>query len=80
MTSFGPGNGEIGFVPDDIEIVDIAPDSLETVLECLLRMILQAVLANVHLPFHALTIGILSLILTRGPEVNKDQVMLFGKV
>jgi hypothetical protein len=80
VTTFGPGLGEVSFVPDDVEIVDIKPDSLEAVLECLLRMILQAVLANVRLPFHALSMGAFSLILTRGPEVDHDQVKLFGKV
>jgi hypothetical protein len=67
-------------VPDDVKILDITPNSLDSVLECLLRMILQSVLANIRLPFHALTIGAFSLILTRGPEVDNDQVKLFGKV
>lgn len=77
---FGPGVGEIGFQLDDIEIVDIKPDSLESVLECIIRMILQAVLENVRLPFHALTMGAFSLILLRGPEIEDDQVKLYGDV
>ncbi|MBI2305047.1 MAG: hypothetical protein HYU86_09940 [Chloroflexi bacterium] len=77
---FGPGVGEIGFMVEDIEIVDIKPDSLESVLECIIRMILQAVLANVRLPFHALTIGAFSLILLRGPEIEDDQIKLYGDV
>lgn len=77
---FGPGVGEIGFQLEDIEIVDIKPDSLESVLECIIRMILQAVLANLRLPFHALTMGAFSLMLLRGPEVEDDQVKLYGDV
>lgn len=79
-TYFGPGVGEIGFEVDEIEIVDIKPDSLESVLECIIRMMLQAVLANLRLPFHALTMGAFSLILLRGPEVADDQIKLYGDV
>jgi len=69
---FGPGTGEIYFQVDEVEIVDITPDSLESVLECVLRMMLQAVLSNVRLPFQALSAGAFSLSLTRGPTVETD--------
>jgi hypothetical protein len=62
-----------------VEIVDITPDSLESVLECILRMILDAVLANLQLPFTALTVGAFSLILLR-VEVKDDQIKLYGNV
>jgi hypothetical protein len=75
---FSPGVGEIRFQVDQVEIVDIKPDSLEEVLECLLRMVLQAVLQNVRLPFQVLTAGAFSLALLRGPEVEDDQVKLYG--
>jgi hypothetical protein len=77
---YGPGAGQIGFELDEVEIVDILPDSLESAIECIIRMILQAVIANVHLPFHALTLGAFSLILLRGPEIEDDQVKLYGDV
>jgi hypothetical protein len=79
-TYFSPGVGEISFQVDDVEIVDIKPDSLESVLECILRMVLQAVLLNVKLPFHALTAGAFALALLRGPEVEDDQVKIYGTV
>jgi len=75
---FGPGNGELTFRLEAIEIVDIRPDQLESVIECLLRMILQAVLATVRLPFQAITAGAFRLALTRGPEIADDQVKLWG--
>jgi hypothetical protein len=43
-------------------------------------MILQAVLDQLRLPFHALTMGAFSLILLRGPEIGDDQLKLWGDV
>lgn len=77
-TYFGPGTGEISFQIDAIEIVDIGPDELESVLECLLRMILQAVLDTIHLPFQALSVEMFTLALTRGPEIADDQLKVWG--
>jgi hypothetical protein len=78
VTVLGPGVGDIGFELDTIELVDIKPDSLESILECILLMILQAVLANVRLPFEAVTIGAFALVLQRGPESEEDQAKLYG--
>lgn len=80
VSFFGPpGSGYLEVGVDEVEIVDIRPDSLESVLECILRMILQAVLSNVQLPFNALTAGAFSLILLR-VEVEDDQIKLYGDV
>jgi len=78
VTFLGPGVGDIGFELDTVELVDIKPDSLESVLECVLLMILQGLLANVRLPFKAVTIGAFALVLQRGPESEDDQVKLYG--
>ena len=75
---FSPGVGDITFHLDAVELVDVTPDSLETMLECLIRMMLQAALDQVHLPFHALTAGAFSLALTRGPEISNDMLQLWG--
>jgi hypothetical protein len=80
VSFFGPpgsGHAEVGV--DEVEITDIRPDSLESVLECILRMILQAVLSSFQLPFSALTAGAFSLILLR-VEVEDDQIKLYGDV
>ena len=77
---FGPGVGDIGFVIDAVDIVDITPDSLESVLNCLIRMMLLGALTNVRLPFHALSAGAFRLVLTAGPIIEDDQVKVFGTV
>jgi hypothetical protein len=77
---FGPGSGEISFQVDEIEIVDISPDELESVFECLMLMVLQAVLSAVRIPFNVLSAGAFSLSLLRGPEVEDDQVKVYGSV
>jgi len=79
-TYFGPGTGEIGFRLEAVELVDVLPDGLESLLECLIRMVLQSVLDTVRLPFHALSAGAFSLALTRGPEISDDQLKAWGTV
>jgi hypothetical protein len=75
-----PGNGEVTFDVDNVEIVDIAPEELESVLECLIRMLLDAALGAVRLPFTAVTAGAFAFALLRGPEVEEDQLKLYGNV
>lgn len=75
---YGPGNGVVGFALDEVEIVDITPNSLETVIECILRMVLQSMLRNVRLPFHTLTAGAFSLALVSGPLIEDDQAKIYG--
>ncbi len=75
-----PGSGEITFDVDAVEIVDIQPDDLETLLECLIRTMLDAAMANVRLPFHAVTAGAFAFALTSGPEIADDQLKLYGNV
>lgn len=77
---FSPGNGEVGIQVDAVEIVDIKPDSLESVLECIIRMMLQGALSSVRLPFQPLSMGAFNLILLRGPLVENDQIKLYGDV
>jgi hypothetical protein len=75
-----PGSGEVTFDVDAVEIVDIAPNTLETLLECLIRMLLDAALGAVRLPFEAVTAGAFAFALVRGPEVEDDQLKLYGNV
>ncbi|HET7846474.1 MAG TPA: hypothetical protein VFL72_03210 [Acidimicrobiia bacterium] len=65
---------------DAVEIVDIEPIALESVLECLILQILRAVLADVELPLETLRAGAFSLSLTRGPEVENDQLEVYGNL
>jgi hypothetical protein len=75
-----PGSGEVTFDVDAVEIVDIAPPELETLLECLIRMLLDAVMSTVRLPFSAVSAGAFALALVRGPEVEDDELKLYGNV
>ena len=65
---------------DAVEIVDIAPNDVESFLECLIRMVLDAALTQMELPLEALRAGAFSLALVRGPEIEDDQVKVYGEV
>lgn len=78
VISSAPGSGQIGIALDQVEIVDITPDDLETLVECLLKMILQAVLLNFRLPFNTITAGAFGLILLAGPLAEQDQIKVRG--
>src|SRR5262249_11191766 len=72
------GEDAITFAVDGVEIVDIKPDEVESLLECLLFMILQAVLAEIRLPLRALRAGAFHLTLTEGPLIEEDQIKARG--
>ena len=71
-------SGDIGLAVDAVELVDVAPDQLESLLECLILMLLQSVLANVRFSFYALRAGAFALALQRGPLIEGDQLKLYG--
>jgi len=82
---FGPGTGDVGFDLEEVKIPGLAcvggkPDTFEVIVECVIRMVLQALLDGIRLPFSALTIGFFQLILQRGPEISDDQVKLWGDI
>jgi hypothetical protein len=72
------GEDAIAFAVDAVEIVDIRPEKLESFLECLMFMILQAVLANVRLPLPALRAGAFQLNPTVGPLIEDDSIKARG--
>jgi hypothetical protein len=73
--------GSVRLDVTDVELVDITPDALESLLECLIRMLLQAVLSNITIPLNALVAGAVPLVsLVRGPEIATDQVKLWGNI
>ena len=74
------GEDAVAFAVDQVEIVDIKPEELEALLECLLFMILQAVLANIRLPLRALRAGAFQLLLAVGPLIEEDQIKVRGNV
>jgi hypothetical protein len=74
-----PGSGQLGIEVLQVEIVDIKPDELESILECVLKAILQAALANFRLPFNTITAGAFGLILLAGPAAEDNQIKVRGK-
>jgi antitoxin component of RelBE/YafQ-DinJ toxin-antitoxin module len=51
---YGPGTGYVSLQVVVIRIPAIQPQPLEAVIDCLIRMMLNAVVENVNLPFHVL--------------------------
>lgn len=77
---FGPGTGYISLQVDDVRIPAIQPKNLQAIIDCLIRMMLNGALANVQLPFHALSAGAFNLILEAGPVIDDDQVQVWGSI
>lgn len=74
------GQRAIGFGLDAVEIIDITPDSLESVLECLIGQMLRAALAQIRLPLSALRAGAFTLTPTEGPLIELDRVLARGNL
>jgi hypothetical protein len=77
---FGPGTGYVSFHVDQVLLPGVAPESLQAVLDCLLRMILNAVLASVQLPFNTVDAGFVKLMLEAGPTIADNQIEIWGDV
>lgn len=75
-----PDGDAIRFIVDSLELVDLQPTELESLIECLLLQILRAVLASVRLPLPALSAGAFSLTPTVGPEIENDQIEMYGNL
>jgi hypothetical protein len=75
-----PDGDAVRVIVDALELVDLRPDELESVIECLLLQILRAALASVRLPLTALRAGAFQLLPTAGPLVEDDRVEMFGDV
>lgn len=73
-----PGTGQIGITLKRVEIVDITPDPIETLIEALALGILQTILATVRFPFNTLTMGAFGLILLAGPTAETNQIKVRG--
>lgn len=77
-----PGSARVSVEILQVEIADISPESLESMLECLLLTILSAALAPFEIPLAQLPVPALGVTLTvgRGPEAEDDQFKLYGTV
>lgn len=74
------GDGGIRLRLDAVELVDVKPDGLESVLECLIKMVLDAALSQVELPISALRAGAFSLVVVRGPDIDDDHIKVAGNL
>jgi hypothetical protein len=73
--------GMVGFDVDAVEIVDIVPDALEEIFNCVLLNVMKSVLSHVSFPIPSLSGGFLpGLALEQGPELNPDEVDVWGNV
>jgi hypothetical protein len=77
---FSPGVGFVRFAVDQVLVENVAPPSLQAVLDCLIRMILNAVLSSVELPFNIVDAGFFKLILEAGPTIADNQIEIWGDV
>ncbi|MBI2242443.1 MAG: hypothetical protein HYU55_00255 [Nocardioides sp.] len=78
VSTWAGGQQAIGFALDSVEIVDIEPNALESVIECLLTMVLRSVLATLSLPVTALELGAFTLTPTVGPLIDVNRVLARG--
>ena len=72
------GGAGIALVVDKLEVVEIRPDELETLIECLLFMIIQAALAQIVIPVETFAFDPFTPAV--GPLIEDDQVKLRGNM
>jgi len=78
VSAWANGQPAIGFALDGLELVDVQPQDVESVLECLLSMILRSVLATLSIPVPAFEVGAFDLNPTEGPLIDIDRVLARG--
>lgn len=70
----------IHITTSQIKVQGIAPLGLEQVLECLLLEALQNVLQQVSIPIPALSLGFLTVTVQQGPQLDADELDVWGNV
>lgn len=71
---------EILLIIDQIEIKDIQPDRLETVLECMLLQILRTVVADLRIPYRNVFIQVGTLSPQGNVRLADDQARAFANI
>ncbi|MEM7322678.1 MAG: hypothetical protein AAF531_06310 [Actinomycetota bacterium] len=74
------GGPAVRLIVERIELVDVAPDPFESVLECLLLKIIRAAIAQAVLPLDAISAGTFTLTPTVGPNAQDDQLEMAGSI
>jgi hypothetical protein len=75
---FSPGTGYLTFEVKQVLLTGVEPASLQAVLDCLIKTILNALLAAVQLPFEVIDIGFVKLALEEGPVITDNQIEIWG--
>jgi hypothetical protein len=75
-----PGVGHIAFRVDEVLMPGVEPVTLRSVLDCLLEMIMRALLANVQLPFDIIDVDFFKVVLEEGPTIAGNQIEIWGDV
>ena len=60
------------FIIDDVEIKDITPDSLESIMRCIIRMVIDEALADLLVPYEAIFIQIGTLDPVGAPTIRDN--------
>jgi hypothetical protein len=79
-TFFSAGVGDVSFVLDAVRIPTIKPATFESVIDCIVRMVLEAILENAQLPFKIITVDTIQLILEAGPLIAANQIQIWGDI
>jgi hypothetical protein len=81
VVSNSSGTGTIGINVKDVHVVPLTPTGLSPspILDAILLTILQAILANVSIPFNTFTAGAFGLSLQVGPLSRNHQFELRGQ-
>jgi hypothetical protein len=79
-TFLSPGVGFVTFEVDQVVVPQVDPASLRAVIDCLLEMVLNAVLSSVELPFDIIDADFFKIILQAGPTIADNQIELWGDI
>jgi hypothetical protein len=77
---FSPGVGDLSFVVDQVLVNGVEPPSLDTVLNCFIRMTINALLSGVRLPFSIIDADFFKIILEEGPTITDNRIEIRGDV
>jgi hypothetical protein len=75
-----PGVGWVSFQITQVLVEGITPATLQSVVDCLLEMILNAVLSGVELPFNLIDVEFFKLSLDAGPTIADNQIKIWGEI
>jgi hypothetical protein len=70
----------VGFEADQVDVANIAPDTLKSIINCVALQVLQGILSSVSIPVPALSGGFFSVTVQQGPQIGNDEIDVWGDV